>query len=619
MSHSHCHCHNHSHNHAHSHTHAHGHSGKTLIIRILLCIILFAIALFINQTLIFAAAYLTIGFDVMINAFKNLKNRLIFDENFLMTIASAGAFIIGEYPESVAVMLFYQVGEVLQHNAVDNSEREISKLINILPNKATLLTPDGEKDVKPEEVNAGEIIIVRPGERIPLDGIVLKGKSNLNTAEITGESLPATVKPDEDIYSGSIVLSGVLEIKVTKPYTESTVNKIYELLESAKERKAKVENFITTFAIFYTPIVVGLAIAIAVLPPLYIGNYDFETWVYRGLIFLVCSCPCALVISVPLSFFISLGYASKQGILVKGGNYLEAASKVKTIVFDKTGTLTAGKPSIVKKITAPSTTENNLLEIAASLEKYSLHPIAKAIKHDKTYEVDNFREISGKGITGLIKGEKACVGNLALMKENDIFVPDEFTQEGTNVHVAYKGKYLGFLTIGDKLKENAKESIKNLNNYNVVMLSGDNKDVAEEIGKTLGIKVFSELLPHQKVEKTEALKSDGILMAVGDGLNDAPMLALSDIGVAMGSLGVEASIEASDVVLMTDDLGKIYELIKIAKKTKTIVMQNIIFALGIKALVMILATVGVATMWQAVFADIGVALIAILNSLRLKH
>lgn len=578
----------------------------------------------------FLVSYLLVGGDIVLRAIKNIARGQVFDENFLMGIATIGAFAIGEYPEGVAVMLFYQVGETFQDIAVNRSRKSIKSLLNIRPDYANIETADGVKKVSPEEVNIGDTIIVKPGEKVPVDGIIIDGKSMVDTSALTGESVPRSVKKDEEVLSGFINTNGLLKVKVTKNFGESTITKILDLVENASSKKAPTENFITKFARYYTPIVVIAATLIAIIPPI-ILNEGFSDWIYRALVFLVVSCPCALVVSIPLGFFGGIGGASKSGILVKGGNYLEALNDVETIVFDKTGTLTKGVFKVSKINIANDYTKEEVLKYAAIAEAHSSHPIGVSIKKEYTGEIDEniikeYEEISGHGIKVLVEGKKVLVGNSKLMKNENIDFKTDDTV-ATVVYVAIDNKFAGSILISDEIKDDTVSAIEKLKNRGIkqlVMLTGDNKKVAEEIGKKLKLdRVYGELLPDGKVEKLEELDKQkskkGKLVFVGDGINDAPVLARADIGVAMGGLGSDAAIEAADVVLMTDEPTKLYEAINIAKRTRKIVMQNIIFALGIKLVVLGLGALGLASMWEAVFADVGVALLAVLNSMRVMR
>ena len=574
----------------------------------------------------FLVPYFVIGYDVLWKAVRGIIHGQVFDENFLMCVATVGALFVGDYPEASAVMLFYQTGELFQSVAVGRSRKSISDLMDICPEYANVERDGQLEEVDPEEVELDSIIVIKPGEKVPLDGVIIEGSSSVDTAALTGESLPRSVKVGDEVISGCINQGGLLKVKVTKEYEDSTVTKILELVENSATKKAKSENFITRFARYYTPSVVIAAAVLAVLPPLILGG-GWADWIHRALIFLVISCPCALVISVPLSFFGGIGGASKRGILVKGGNYLEALANAETVVFDKTGTLTKGSFEVTK-IHTDSMGEDELLDLAAHAESYSDHPIARSVCAKFGKEVDHGRitsdeEISGHGIRAVIDGREIYAGNKKLMAKQSVDVP-ECSCRGTMVHVAADGGYAGHIVISDVVKETSAEAIKSLKENGVkqtVMLTGDAKSTAEEVANKLGLdKFYAELLPADKVEKVEELlkeKQDGSsLVFVGDGINDAPVLTRADVGIAMGSLGSDAAIEAADIVLMDDDPAKISLAMKIARKTVRIVRENIVFALGVKALVLILGALGIANMWLAVFADVGVSVIAILNAMR---
>ncbi len=579
---------------------------------------------------LFLAAYFVIGGDVVKNAVKNIGHGQIFDENFLMMIATVGAFFVGDYPEAVAVMLFYQVGECFQSYAVNKSRKSITALMDIRPDSANVIRNGETTEVGPEEVEIGETILIKPGERIPLDGVIRKGSSSLDTMALTGESIPRDVEEGESVISGCVNLSGVLEVEVNKEFGESTVAKILDLVENASSKKSEAEHFITRFARYYTPIVVGCAALLALIPPLAAGG-NWSDWIYRALSFLVISCPCALVISIPLSFFGGLGGASKEGILIKGSNYLEALADAEMVVMDKTGTLTKGIFAVNKLVPAEGADERELLEKAAYAESYSNHPISLSLLkayRNRGKEIDAARlkdveEIAGHGVCAVLDGTHIYAGNDKLMRRQGL-QPMETTETGTVVHVAEDEKYLGYIVIADEVKDDAKAAVngfKAAGMKKIVMLTGDRKRTADNIAKQLGVpEVYSELLPGDKVDQVEKLmasKSEkGRLIFVGDGINDAPVLARADIGVAMGGLGSDAAIEAADVVIMTDEPSKIVQAIRISKKTLGIVKQNIVFAIGVKVLVLLLAAVGMASMWAAVFADVGVAVIAILNAMR---
>ena len=602
-------------------------------IKIIIAFVLFIISLIIrfpNEWLnngIYILSYLIVGLDIVLKAIRNIFRGKVFDENFLMTIATIGAFAIGEFPEAVAVMLFYQVGELFQSYAVNKSRKSIASLMNIRPDYANVKRNEEILKVNPEDVNIGETIIVKPGEKVPLDGTIIKGKSMLDTSSLTGESLPRDVKENDDILSGCINQNGLLEIKVTKEFGKSTVSKILDLVENATSKKSKSENFITKFAKYYTPTVVIIAILLATVPLLVIEDAKFTDWLYRALTFLVVSCPCALVISIPLGFFSGIGGASKKGILVKGSNYLEALSDTEIVVFDKTGTLTQGIFE-VQKIEAEGISNEELLKYAAYVENYSNHPIALSVKKAYGKEIDtklisNTEELSGLGLKSKIQGKDVIIGNEKLMKEKNIEYK-KCNEIGTILYIAIDNKFTGYILIADKIKEDSKEAITKLKKNGIrktIMLTGDRKDIGENVAKKLELdEVYTELLPDGKVEKIEELiktkTKKGKLVFVGDGINDAPVLAISDIGIAMGGLGADSAIEAADVVIMTDEPSKINDAIKISKRTMKIVKQNIIFAIAIKILVLILSAFGLSTMWEAVFADVGVSVIAIINSLR---
>ena len=576
---------------------------------------------------VYLIAYAITGGDVITKAVRNIGHGQIFDENFLMTIATAGAFCISEYPEGVAVMLFYQIGELFQNVAVSQSRKSISDLMDIRPDYANIERDGQIQQVDPEEVLIGDIILVKPGEKIPLDGLIIEGNSLLDTKALTGESVPREVSSGTEVLSGCINQTGILKIQVQKEFHDSTVAKILDLVENASSKKSKSENFITKFARYYTPCVVIAAAILAILPPLVVPGATFSEWIQRALIFLVISCPCALVISVPLSFFGGIGGASKQGILVKGSNYLEALAQAEIVVFDKTGTLTKGTFKVTK-IQPINVSSETLLESAALAECYSTHPIAASLKEAygkniDTTVVEDIKEISGQGVKAVIKGTQVAVGNEKLMHYVSDFKP-VINPTGTIIYVAIDQIYAGYIVISDEVKEDSKQAIINLKRNNVaktVMLTGDLSSIGKEVGKELGLdEVYTDLLPADKVEKVEALLNQtsqkGKLVFVGDGINDAPVLSRADIGIAMGAIGSDAAIEAADVVLMTDEPAKISIAIGIARRTLKIVYQNIVFALGVKAIVLILGAAGMASMWAAVFADVGVSVIAILNAMR---
>lgn len=579
------------------------------------------------QIALFIISYIIVGGDVVKRAVKNIFKGQVFDENFLMSIATIGAFFIGEYPEGVAVMLFYQVGELFQSYAVGKSRKSIARLMDIRPDYANVKKGDELVKVDPDEVQIGDIIVIKAGEKIPLDGKVIEGSSMIDTSALTGESVPREVEVGSDILSGCININGVITAEVTKEFGESTVSKILDLVENASSKKSNSEQFITKFARYYTPVVVIIAVFLAIIPPLVIDGATFSDWIYRALAFLVVSCPCALVISIPLSFFGGIGGASKKGVLVKGSNYLEALAETEIVVFDKTGTLTKGVFN-VQEIHPEGVSKEELLELTAHAESYSNHPISLSLKRAYSKEIDNGRisdveEISGHGVIATVDGKKVMAGNIKLMKMMDIpYFKGELI--GTIVHVAVNNKYIGYIVIADEVKEDSAQAIKELKAANIkqtVMLTGDNKSIGSKVAKELGLdKVYAELLPADKVEKLEELFSQkskkGKLAFVGDGINDAPVLARADIGIAMGGLGSDAAIEASDVVIMTDEPSKIATTMKISKKTLKIAHQNIVFAIGIKIIVLILSAFGITTMWAAIFADVGVTIIAVLNAFR---
>ena len=611
---------------------------KKMLYRIIVTFLLFAVLMVCEHMgrmdgwnkivlfVIYLVPYLVIGYDIVYKAARNISHGQVFDENFLMMIATFGAFGVGEYSEAVAVMLFYQVGELFQGYAVGKSRQSISDMMDICPEYANIEEDGVLKQVDPDDVEVGSIIVVKPGERIPLDGIVVEGESLIDTAALTGESVPRSAKAGDEIISGCVNGSGTLKVKTTKEFDDSTVAKILELVENASSKKAKVENFITRFAKYYTPVVTIGAVILAILPPLILGG-GWAEWIQRACIFLVISCPCALVISVPLGFFGGIGAASKIGVLVKGSNYLEAVAEMTTIVFDKTGTLTKGEFKVTDVITENGSKEE-LIELAALGEGYSNHPIANSIREAYGKELDlnrvtNTEEIAGHGIKAVIDGKTVLLGNEKLMKSESIFYTS-CKSMGTVVYVACNGVFEGAVVISDTIKDGAKEAIRDMKQVGVrhtVMLTGDRREAAETVAQTLGIdEVHAELLPGGKVEQVEALlkaeKQKERLAFVGDGINDAPVLTRADIGIAMGSMGSDAAIEAADIVLMDDDVTKIASVVRIARKTLRIVKQNIVFALAIKALVLILGALGMANMWEAVFADVGVSVIAILNSMR---
>lgn len=611
--------------------------SKKMIFRLISGAVFFAIGIILGELVkaplpvelaFLIVSYIILGGDVVMKAVKNITKGRVFDENFLMTLSTVGAFIIGEYPEAVAVMLFYQVGEFFQDMSVKRSRKSIANLMDIRPDSATINRNGELVTVAPESVSIGEVIVVKPGEKIPLDGIVIDGESMLDTKALTGESVPRTVHQGDEALSGCINQSGVLTIRVTKAFGESTVAKIIDLVENASSRKAPTENFITTFARYYTPVVVILAAILAIVPPLAFGG-DWIEWIRRGMVFLVISCPCALVISIPLTFLGGIGAASKHGVLVKGSNYLEALNNVSTVVFDKTGTLTKGVFNVTDIISANGFTSEQILEYAARAESFSNHPIAKSILASYGKEVDqatitDYKEISGHGISVVADGKKVLAGNTKLMEAENI----SYTicdKVGTKVYVAIDGQYAGCILIADEVKADSKSAIAALKRIGVektVMLTGDDEKIGKAVAEQLGLDdYYTQLLPDQKVEKLELLdskkRSGSKLAFIGDGINDAPVLARADVGIAMGGLGSDAAIEAADVVLMTDEPSKLVEAIEVAKATKRIVIQNIVLALAIKGVFLVLGAFGVAGMWEAVFGDVGVAMIAVLNAMRI--
>lgn len=608
-------------------------SNKWEIIRFISGAAIFAIGAALKldnyiELLLFLTSYLLVGGEVVLRAVKNIRRGQVFDENFLMGIATIGAFAIGDYAEGVAVMLFYQLGEMFQDMAVNRSRRSIASLMDIRPDFANLKLGDEIKKVAPEEVSIGSLIIVKPGEKVPLDGKIIEGRSMVDTSALTGESVPREVTAGDNVLGGVINKNGLLTIRVEKEFGDSTVAKILDLVQNASSKKAPTENFITKFARYYTPAVVFAAAALAVIPPLVIEGATFSQWLYRALSFLVVSCPCALVISIPLGFFGGIGGASKKGILVKGGNYLEALNNAEVVVFDKTGTLTKGVFKVTEVKPQGSISKAELLSYAAHAESYSNHPIATSIvnafgKEIAKDTIENYEEIPGHGVKVKISGNEVLAGSYKLMKKENISY-EMVETVGTVVHVAIDKSYAGYIVISDELKEDSAKAIKTLKALGIkktVMLTGDNKTVGMKVAETLGLdEVYAELLPDQKVEKLELLdkqkSSKGKLIFVGDGINDAPVLARADIGMAMGGVGSDAAIEAADVVIMTDEPSKIAEAIRVARKTRSIVMQNIVFALGIKLILLVLVALGLGTMWEAVFGDVGVALIAVLNSMR---
>lgn len=604
---------------------------KKNLIRIIISGLLFALSfIFKTKYVVFGillVSYIIIGYDVLLKAFRNIKRGKIFDENFLMSVATIGAICISDMREAVAVMLFYQIGELFQSYAVNKSRKSIIELMDIRHDYANVIRNGKHEKVDPNKVNIEEIILVKPGEKIPLDGVIVEGKSLLNTVALTGESVPRSVKENDEVLSGCINNEGILKIKVTKKFGDSTVSKILDLVENASNRKSKSEAFITKFAKYYTPIVCGIALVVAIFPPLILKE-PFNTWIYKALSFLVVSCPCALVISIPLSFFGGLGASSNIGVLVKGSNYLEALSNVDIVVCDKTGTLTEGVFK-VQEINAVGISNEELLKMTAYAESFSNHPISISLKEAYGKKIDSSkvtkaREIVGKGIYAKVLGKDVYVGNDKLLKELEIKI-DKVNKTGTVIYTVIDNKYCGYILISDKIKEDSYKMIKSLKKNNIskiVMLTGDRENISKSISNELKLdEYYAELLPQDKVSITEKImhEKDGNLLFIGDGINDAPVLALSDIGVSMGSLGSDAAIEASDIVIMTDEPSKISDVIKISKKTMKIVRENIVFAISIKIAVLILSLLGIATMWSAVFADVGVSVIAVLNSLRILN
>ena len=603
---------------------------KKMLMRILASAVLFVIALLIPaegwlKLVIFLVPYLLVGYKVLIKAGKNILHGQVFDENFLMCVATIGAFVLGEYLEAVAVMLFYQIGELFEDYSVGRSRRSIADLMDIRPELARVERDGNEVEVDPEEVQIGETIVVRPGDRVPLDGTVISGRSSMDTAALTGESVPRTVHEGDSVISGCINQSGVLKVRVDRAFGESTVSRILELVENSGDRKAQAEKFITRFARWYTPAVCISALLLAVVPSLITGRWS--EWVGRALMFLVVSCPCALVISIPLSFFGGIGGASKQGILIKGGNFLEALANVDIVVFDKTGTLTKGTFKVVD-VNAKEISRDDLIELTALAESQSTHPISRSIQEHYGKEIDHNRvcevqEISGKGISATVDGRAVAAGNAALMQSMGL-KPDMVNHAGTIVHVAVDGKYAGYIVISDEIKDDAKQAIADLHKMGVrktVMLTGDRTATGESVAKEIGIdEAHCELMPADKVSHVERLigerRKNGTLAFVGDGINDAPVLARADLGIAMGALGSDAAIEAADIVLMNDKPSSIATAIAISRKTHRIVNENIAFALIVKAIVLVLSALGKTTMWAAVFADVGVSVLAILNAMR---
>ncbi|MEG1133852.1 MAG: heavy metal translocating P-type ATPase [Cellulosilyticaceae bacterium] len=598
-------------------------TDKRTVIRIVVTLLLLGISSVTEIKLLYVVTYFLIGYDVLLKAAKNITRGKVFDENFLMSIATIAAFIIGEYPEAVAVMIFYQVGEFLQHKAVSYSRAAIVDLMDIRPDFARVLVDGQMQEMSPEEVRKGEIIQVRPGEKIPLDGVIKTGNSHVDTSMLTGESMPVYMSEGMEVLSGCINKDSLLEIEVTKEFGESTVSKILELMQNASNKKSVAENFITKFAAWYTPGVVILALATAIIPSLVTGNWEY--WIYNSIIFLVISCPCALVVSIPLGFFGGIGAASKKGVLIKGGNYLEKLNEIDTIVLDKTGTITKGEFGVSQINTINEIEEDEVLRYAVWAEQFSNHPIAKSIikqgEHIEKKEIDEYQELSGLGIVATVKAETILVGNAKLMEAYEVqYIPEQGV--GTAIYIAVNKSYKGCVLVADMIKEDSEKAIKAFKSHGikkVIMLTGDKKEVADDIGRKVNVdEVYSELLPQDKVAKLEEILASGAkVIFVGDGINDAPVLARADVGIAMGGIGSDAAVEASDIVLLNDDLSAIGETLEIAKQTKHIVTQNIILALGTKLIVIILGFLGIASMWLAIFADVGVSLIAIINSIKI--
>lgn len=603
---------------------------------IIISILLFAFSMIVKfenvwvNNIMFLISYLLVGIKILKKAIKNILRGKVFDENFLMSLATIGAFAVGEFPEAAMVMILYQIGELFQDYAVNKSRKSIASLMDIRPDYANVYREEKIEKVNPSEVSIGEVIVVKPGEKIPLDGTVIEGSSMLDTSALTGESVPRKINVGDEALSGTINVTGLIKIRVTKEFGESTVNKILDLVENASSKKSKSEKFITKFAKYYTPTVVIIALIIAFIPPLLISDATFKEWIYKALSFLVVSCPCALVISIPLGFFGGIGGASKLGILIKGSNALEALADVETVVFDKTGTLTKGVFEVqdVKNIDIE---KDELIRLVAHAEKFSTHPVAESVKKFYNDEIDeniieNVEEIGGYGIIAKVENKEILVGNDKLMTKKNISY-EKCDEVGTILYVAVDNKFAGYILISDKIKDDSEKAIKELKKMNVkkaVMLTGDRKEAAQSVGKKLNLdEVVSELLPDGKVEKVEQLmkvkSSKGKLAFVGDGINDAPVLVVSDVGIAMGGLGSDAAIEAADIVIMNDEPSKISKAIKISKKTMRIVKENIVFALAVKFIVLLLTVIGISTMWEAVFADVGVSVIAILNSLRMLN
>ncbi|HHW71581.1 MAG TPA: cadmium-translocating P-type ATPase [Clostridiales bacterium] len=618
------------------HCHDHERSKKDNIM-IAIAGLLFILGLILRlpkeiELILFLTSYIVAGGNVILTAIRNISKGKIFDENFLMSIATIGAFVVGEYAEGAAVMIFYRIGEYFQDLAVDRSMRSIQSLMDIRPDEANLIVDGIVKRVAAEDVSIGDTIVIKPGEKIPLDGVVVSGISHVDTSALTGEFMPRAVEAGDEVLSGFVNSGGALTVEVREEFSKSAASKIIELMQNASTKKAPTEQFITRFAAYYTPIVVGIAFFMATLIPIITGDMDFSKWIYRALVFLVISCPCAMVVSIPLSFFAGLGSASKKGILIKGGNYLEALNNVNTVVFDKTGTLTKGSFEVVNCVPAEDITAEELIKYAVYGEALSNHPIAQSIRDAYGKDIDrsqinSYEEIAGLGIKANVAGREILTGNMELMNREGIsnIEPNIDNIEGTVVYVAVDGKYVGYIELADVVKEDSKYAIKKLKDMGIsetIMLTGDNESIAQKVGDKLGIdKVYASLLPNEKLEKLEAMETElqdnGIIAFIGDGINDSPAIARAKVGVAMGGLGADAAIEAADVVLMTDQVSKLTDAIEVARKTRRIVMQNIIFAIGVKVFVLILGALGFATMWQAVFADVGVTVIAVLNSMRI--
>ena len=623
---SHC---SHEDNHEHGHHHHEHGSGGSLGIRLVLAVVLLLVVNFMElghgiKVCLYIAAYIVAGYEVLYQAIKGVFHGDMLNENFLMTIASAGAFALGDMNEAVSVMVFFGIGELLQEKAVQRSRQDIAKLMDIRPDSASVKRTGGVEIVAPEQVQVGELIVVKPGEKIPLDGVVQQGESLLDTVALTGESVPRIAFVGVEVYSGSVNLNGVLEIQVTKIFAESTVSKILKMVESAQNKKSQSEKFITKFAAYYTPLVVIVAGVVAVLPPA-LGFGDFATWLYRALTFLIVSCPCALVVSIPLSFFAGIGSAARQGILIKGANYLEALNNVDTVIFDKTGTLTKGVFEVVDIVTTPGYARNDILAWAASLEQYSLHPIAQAIMLANQHSLHTISEVcetAGKGISAVSEDGKLYVGNASFLAEIGLENLPSF--EHTAVYVAVEKQFVGAILLADLPKEgavNAMSALRECGIKHLKMFTGDNKAIAHKVATQLNIEYAAEMLPQDKVSQLEEFMQHkdggGTTMFVGDGINDAPVITRADVGVAMGGVGSDAAIEAADVVIMNDDVSKLAVAFKVARQTRSIVSQNIVFALGIKVAVMLLAFLGMASMWSAIFADVGVAVLAVLNAVRI--